>query len=110
MASMGHVSSIEAVRDSKTKLLREVQPSTVCMVTDKAFDKPQIPVVVNGKVYYGCCAGCKMRLESAESYRKAKDPLSGVKVDKAIAIIGADQSGTVYYFENKDNLRKYMEK
>jgi YHS domain-containing protein len=35
------------------------------------------------------------------------DPVSGNKVDKAEAVIGADADGRVYYFENAKNLKSY---
>lgn len=35
-----------------------IPQSRVCMVNNTVFDKPQIPVQVEGKTYYGCCGGC----------------------------------------------------
>ena len=38
--------------------------------------RPQIPVSVDGKTYYGCCAMCKDRLARDASARSALDPVS----------------------------------
>ena len=81
--------------------------SQVCMVTDKYLGRPQIPVVVEGSTYYGCCEMCKGRLTSEPATRWALDPLSGKSVDKAKAIIGSDRSGSILYFESADNFSAY---
>jgi len=83
---------------------RRVEASKVCMANDKLFDKEQIPVVVDGRTYYGCCQGCKAMLAQNERARKATDPVSGRTVDKATAVIGAGSDGRVLYFENEKNL------
>ena len=81
--------------------------STVCMMNDRVMGVPQIPVVVEGKTYYGCCAMCKERLANDAATRKAVDPVTGRSVDKAKAIIGRHPDGTVLYFESKATLRRY---
>jgi YHS domain-containing protein len=87
--------------------LKKVEPQYVCMINNKLFDKAQIPVTVNGKTYYGCCPMCKEKLEKSAEARNAVDPVSKKSVDKATATIGAAPDGTVYYFENEANLKKY---
>ena len=87
--------------------LKQVEAEYVCMVNDTVFDKPQIPVEVDGKTYYGCCSMCKARLEKDPTIRSALDPVSGAEVDKTEAVIGADAEGKVYYFENEENLRAF---
>jgi YHS domain-containing protein len=87
--------------------LKQVQTAKVCMVNDALFADDQIPVVVQGKTYYGCCHMCKERLENDSAMRKAVDPISGHTVDKAKAVIGADASGQVFYFENRLNFEKF---
>ncbi len=47
---------------------------------------------------------CKDMLEQDSEKRSAIDPVSGKKVDKATAVIGADTHGMTYYFESKENL------
>ncbi len=86
---------------------KKVANEMVCMVNDKAFTSPQIPVEVEGQTYYGCCSMCEARLQKDAAIRKAVDPLSGIEVDKATAVIGAGSDGVVKYFENEDNLNKY---
>jgi YHS domain-containing protein len=85
-------------------------PSLVCMVNDMDMGKTQIPVVVEGQTYYGCCAMCKERLAKDAAVRTAIDPVSGKKVDKAKAVIGKRPDGSVVYFENEKNLRQYAAK
>ena len=87
--------------------VKPVEAKMVCMVNNKAFDKEQMAIQVDGKTYYGCCPMCKGMLEKDASQRTAVDPVSGKTVDKATALIGADADGNTYYFENQDNLKKF---
>lgn len=84
--------------------------SLVCMVNDMDMGKTQIPVVVEGQTYYGCCAMCKERLAKDAAVRTAIDPISGKSVDKAKAVIGKRPDGSVVYFESERNLRQYAAK
>ena len=84
-----------------------VDPELVCMVNNHYMGKAQIPVVVEGKTYFGCCDMCKTKLAQDPESRAAKDPVSGATVDKASAVIGREPSGTVVYFENEKNLQQY---
>ena len=84
--------------------------SLVCMVNDMDMGKTQIPVVVEGQTYYGCCAMCKERLAKDAAVRTAIDPISGKSVDKAKAVIGKRPDGSVVYFESVRNLRQYAAK
>lgn len=92
---------------STSALTRVDDRSTVCMVNDQYMASPQIAVPVAGKTYFGCCAMCKQKLESNESARTAKDPVSGRVVDKATAVIARNASGRVFYFEDEANMAKY---
>ena len=92
---------------AESPALKKVEPQFVCMVNNAVFDKPQIPVEVSGKTYYGCCSMCKERLAKDTSVRMATDPVSGKSVDKASAVIGEDAAGAVYYFESEANLKAY---
>ena len=87
--------------------VQRVDPKKVCMVNERYMADDQIPVNVGGKTYYGCCAMCKTALAQDASKRAAIDPVSKRKVDKAVAVIGADKKGRVYYFENEENLRAF---
>lgn len=90
--------------------LQKVEAKKVCMVNDQMFGKDQIPVEVQGKTYYGCCEMCKERLAKDEAARTAVDPLSGKKVDKATAVIGAKADGSVLYFESDKSFADYLAK
>ena len=89
--------------------LQRVQLEQVCMVNDSFGGKPQIPVIVDDKTYYGGCPGCAERIKNDLSVRIATDPVSGAKVDKAKAVTGADDNGKVFYFENEENFGKFVE-
>lgn len=86
----------------------KADPKRVCMVTNMEFPRDQIPVKVKTATYYGCCENCKERLSQDEEVRFAVDPLSGKKVDKAKASIAAGPDGSVEYFENDANLKKFI--
>lgn len=88
--------------------LERVPVDHVCMVNDTYFPKPQIPVAVESKTYFGCCEMCKGRLASDAAVRVATDPVSGRSVDKAEAVIGALASGKVFYFESERTLADYQ--
>ena len=87
--------------------LSQVESKYICMVNDDVYTTEQIPVEVDGKTYYGCCMGCKAKLENDPSIRFAVDPISGASVDKSTAIIGVDLFNSVYYFESLKNLKAY---
>jgi YHS domain-containing protein len=87
--------------------LVQVETKYVCMINNQKFDKEQIPVVVAGNTYYGCCEMCKETLRNKPASRMAIDPVSGKKVNKAKAVIGATADGKVFYFENQENLKKF---
>lgn len=69
--------------------------------------RPQLPVVVAGSTYYGCCAGCVNRLAADARARAAIDPVSGNSIDKAVAVVGVNARGGLVYFENAENFRTY---
>ena len=77
------------------------------MVNDQYMGKPQIPIAVEGRTYYGCCAMCKDRLGKDPAARIARDPVTGQEVDKSTAVIIQDSSGKVMYFASEDTLRRY---
>ena len=102
-------SSQAEAKDSAPAGLRQVEPQTVCMVNDRAMGKPQIPVEVDEKTYYGCCAMCKERLAQDEAVRYATDPVTGQRVDKASAVIAERADGSVLYFASEETLARFGE-
>ena len=88
-------------------MTRVADPTQVCMVNDQFMGKPQIPIEVAGRTYYGCCAMCKDRLGNDPGVRTALDPVTGQSVDKASAVIIQDATGKVMYFASEDTLRRY---
>lgn len=93
--------------EKNTPELKQVESKYVCMVTDRLFNKEQIPVEVEGKTYYGCCDMCKGRLANDSDIRKGTDPLTENKVDKAQSVKAADSNGQIFYFEDKQNLVEF---
>jgi YHS domain-containing protein len=90
-----------------TDLTLVTDTSQVCMVNNQFMGRPQIPVQVEGKTYYGCCAMCKARLQSDASARTAIDPVSHTPVDKATAVVGKMANGSALYFASRDHFESY---
>lgn len=89
----------------------QLQNKQVCMVNDRYLNKDQIPVSVNNKVYYGCCAACVEALKNDTASRYALDGLTQEKVDKATAIIipkPRTEDG-VLYFVSAANAIEFMQ-
>ncbi len=111
------VTAIEAVDEVNIKQkVREykageqVPNELVCMVNNAYMGKPQIPVEVSGKTYYGCCNMCVSTLNEKESARSGIDPVTGGKVDKSNAfIVLLSQKGNVAYFESETTYKKFLE-
>ncbi len=82
---------------------------TVCAVQDTVGTKAGLPHVVNGKTYYLCCEGCRSSIQKEPGkYTIASDPVSGKKVDKAVAMI-YNLDGKAFYFENDANRKTFSE-
>lgn len=107
MSVTAFAASEEPSNTTDATALVQVEAKYVCMINDQRFSKTQIPVDVNGRTYFGCCEMCKDRLRGDESSCTGIDPVSGKKVDKATAVIGAMLDGTVYYFETVENLKRF---
>lgn len=82
----------------------------VCMVNNAYVGKEQIEIVVEGKKYYGCCEMCKVTLNTDSTSRYATDPLTGERVDKAVAyiVLRSKKSDLVHYFKSKENFEQYL--
>ena len=87
--------------------IKQVDPNMVCMINNTVMGKPQIPVAFNGKTYYGCCEGCASKLKKSKKARTAKDPVTGVDVDKATAYITKAPDGSAIYFESADTAKRF---
>ncbi len=92
----------------RSTLTRVASASLVCMVNDRFMGAEQIPVNVDGKTYYGCCAACKDKLQTSAAARTAADPVTGASVDKAAAVIAKTDSGKVLYFESEQSLARWV--
>jgi YHS domain-containing protein len=99
--------SLMAQQETKVDTVTRVDAKYVCFITKHKFDKEQLPVPVDGKTYYGCCDMCKAKLKNDVAARYDIDPVSGNKVDKANAVIGADAQNRVYFFENEEDLKSF---
>lgn len=88
--------------------LHPVEAAKVCMVNNRYMGTEQIAVQVDDKTYYGCCKMCEARLQKDATLRAALDPVSGAEVDKALAVIGANDTGQVFYFENEENMEAFV--
>lgn len=104
------MTQVEAAPSSGASLQKVEDVKKVCMITNRVFDKDQIPVEVEGKTYYGCCEACKEKIAGDPAARTAVDPVSGQTVDKASAVIGVYPDGSVLYFESEATLQKHASK
>ena len=85
--------------------LTRIETGSVCMLSNRFLgDRPQVPVTVEGKTYYGCCANCAARLAERSDAREARDPVTGHAVDKGAAILARDAENRVLYFESEETL------
>ena len=91
----------------QTTSIERVANKYVCMVNDQHYESIQIEVPVGRKTYYGCCQGCVTTLKMDPESRTATDPITGAKVDKATAVIGALPNGSVHYFEGEKTLNQF---
>jgi len=105
--SFGAFTQADNTYQQTSSSLTEVDSKYVCMITNQLFVKEQIPVEMEGKTYYGCCEMCKAKIKNNPQSREATDPVSGKKVDKAEAVIGATADGSIYYFESEENLAEF---
>ncbi|MBJ7882575.1 hypothetical protein [Gelidibacter salicanalis] len=89
-----------------------VPTEKVCMVNDRFMGVSQIPIDVNGTIYYGCCENCVEKLQkNIDDVRFGSNPLTETKVDKASAIIVQDKrSGNVFYFASKEDAQVFINK
>jgi YHS domain-containing protein len=101
------VSSFSVLFASAGEKVKQVDARYVCMITKKHFTSEQMAVNVEGRTYYACCDMCKTELRDEPSSRTDIDPVSGNKVDKASAVVGVDNAGNVYFFENVENLTQF---
>lgn len=82
----------------------------VCMVNDAYMAKIQIPIGVNGKIYYGCCNMCIETLNEKETARMAVDPVTGEAVDKSEAfIVLVSKRGEVGYYKSEASYKSTLE-
>lgn len=107
-STMDHQSMPTAAND-QVKIGDIVPNDLVCMVNNDYMGRDQLEVLVNDKIYYGCCEMCQNLLPVDESVRVAVDPISKKQVDKADAVIAVTgERGKVSYFENKENYEQYL--
>lgn len=75
----------------------------VCVMQDSVLASPGIPVVHEGRTYYGCCPMCNQSIKAEpEKYTISRDPVTGKNVDKAFALMYSHK-GRVYYFESESS-------
>jgi YHS domain-containing protein len=97
----------DPAKQAPAQTLQSLKHSDVCMVQNRHGIMKMIPVEVDGKMYYGCCAGCVGKLKFSPAVRFSKDPVTGKDVDKASAFIIGNKDGTVTYFESKETAEKF---
>lgn len=88
-------------------LVRIADPGHVCMLSNRFLgEKTHVPVDVDGKTYFGCCANCAARIGERAEARNALDPVTGSPVDKAAAVLARDETNKVLYFESEETFAR----
>lgn len=105
-ASVPEVAEASVSPAARSIYARITDRSAVCMVNDRFMGSAQIPVVVEGKTYYGYCKMCEKRLHDEPSVRTAIDPISHEQVDKAAAVLARDSGGNVLCFASESTLTR----
>jgi YHS domain-containing protein len=95
-------------KETPAQSLQSLKHSDVCMVQNRHGIMKMIPVEVDRKMYYGCCAGCVGKLKYNSAVRFSKDPVTGKTVDKASAFIIGNKDGTVIYFESRETAERFF--
>ena len=103
-APVSHASSWAATARS----IEPLKHSDVCMVQNRYGTMKMIPVEVDKKMYYGCCAGCVAKLKSNPAVRFAKDPVTGHDIDKSKVFIVGKTYGTVTCFESRVTAERFF--
>ena len=81
----------------------------VCMLQDTVQARAGLEYEYQGKKYYLCCGGCLAAFQAnAEQYSTAVDPVTGTKMDKAIAPIYAYR-GHAYFFASEESLATFAQ-
>lgn len=102
------VTSLTAAPAGAAPTVAIPERSRVCMMQDTVMAAPAIPLQHGGRTYYGCCEMCKKRIEDDPGrYTTARDPLSGVVVDKATALL-LSVDGRVLYFESETSRSGFL--
>ena len=96
------------ISSSPSQWLTRVNASEVNMVTNRHEKKTQQELRLDNKVYYAADEACAKNMAMNPSTRFAKDPLTNNTVDKAGAVVYADASGAVYYFETNSTFAGLM--
>lgn len=88
--------------------MMKVKPGEVNMVTNRHEKKTQEEIRLDGKVYYGSGQGMAWNMTQNPSIRFSKDPVTNKTIDKAEAVIFADASGRVHYFESENSFQSFV--
>jgi len=108
LAAPAFTTQAGTAKEAPAQAIQSVKHSDVCMVQNRHGVMKMIPVEVEGKMYYGCCAGCVGKLKFSPQTRFSKDPVTGKEVDKAKAFITGNRDGTVTYFESRETAERFF--
>ncbi len=100
----------EVHSEHKTLAYQIVPNNEVCMLNN-SYRAEAIPYILIGKnSYFGCCNSCTDQLLKNPEERYAINPITGVKVDKSMAIIlrKVDDNSSIYYFNTTQNAKTFI--
>ncbi len=88
--------------------LTKVDANRVNMATNRLADSELKAVTISGKTYFVAGDAYKEMLLNNPSVRFSRDPLTNRRVDKADAVVFADASGKVFYFESENTMKDFI--
>lgn len=93
---------------SKAPMLIRVKADEVNMATNHYEGAKQNTVTIDNKVYHVGASGYARHITANPSTRFSRDPFTGKAVDKAEAVIFADASSRVHYFESEETYKAFV--
>lgn len=104
----GNIAPDNMMSGSAGNWLKRVNASEVNMVTNRRLKDGQDTVLIKGKAYHTSGESYVWTMQQNPSIRFAKDPFTGKTIDKADAVIFANASGKVLYFESEESYKGFI--
>ncbi len=104
----GFSSEVRISEGSPSEWLTRVDADDVNIVTNRLATGGQMKVSIEGSDYYVVNKYYASTLKNNLVLRSATDPYTNKRVNKSEAVIYADASGRVFYFESSDSFDGFL--